>query len=725
MAQHRLPDFGRREFLKISAGTSSILFASAFSRGERDEVREAILPETQKWQAPNDIVAEQYRELREYYTGQITTASQTRKAGSREDFRRMIGAIDPFLPLQPRAEEIGSDSGITASLTTRPILHLGTLGPTMGSKSFAVHERGILLTPSGEGPFPAVIAIADADQSAADITGLADRRDVPAYARALARAGYVVFAPFFTQRRPMNEPWLGDRSWLFRLAYSTGRHIIGSEVQQVSSAIDYLGTLPEVDAKRVTVAGSGQGGLTALYTAALDLRIETAVVADYFDIRNHAYQEPEDRMLWGHLIQFGDAEIASLIAPRRLIIVCNQGAEQLERVRVEVARIRGGGHVTVTADRSIPAAMNAERFQTGSDFKLRLDPLRVAEIAGNQFAEWQAYFRNMAMESFRRRDAVWQGDTSSITNYRRSIQPDIYAYWGELGRYPSPSGAFDARSAIVYDEPAFTGYHLQVRVYDGVHTYGILLVPKSLKAGERRPVVFTPHGYSDRPEDVVKRDRLYHRYAARLAERGYVVFAPMLSVQDGNKRTELMRCASLLSLTPLGLELKKLSRAVDFLSSLPFVDKDRFGIYGLSFGGFTTLRAGVSECRFRVVISSGDFNETTVKNTDLTEGTSFLFYPITLDRYMFGWLNTFSDSILASLIAPRAYMTEMGDMDAVIVEPRRWVEIDIARYLDVYRQLGIPDRAGISRFHGPHEIHGVETFAFLDRWLNWVPENHG
>jgi len=33
----------------------------------------------------------------------------------------------------------------------------------------------------------------------------------------------------------------------------------------------------------------------------------------------------------------------------------------------------------------------------------------------------------------------------------------------------------------------------------------------------------------------------------------------------------------------------KAGRVLDYLETLPFVDKDRFAFYGLSYGGFTAL----------------------------------------------------------------------------------------------------------------------------------------
>jgi hypothetical protein len=63
----------------------------------------------------------------------------------------------------------------------------------------------------------------------------------------------------------------------------------------------------------------------------------------------------------------------------------------------------------------------------------------------------------------------------------------------------------------------------------------------------------------------------------------------------------------------------------------------------------------------------------------------------------------------------------MGDSDPVIIEPRRFLGLEIAAFIDVFRRLGIRQRTGVARFAGPHEINGIKTFAFLDQVLNWNP----
>ena len=89
------------------------------------------------------------------------------------------------------------------------------------------------------------------------------------------------------------------------------------------------------------------------------------------------------------------------------------------------------------------------------------------------------------------------------------------------------------------------------------------------------------------------------------------------------------------------------------------------------------LWTGPAEPRFKVVISSGHFNDWNVKTTDLTQGTSFLFYPSVLDMFSFDLLRRFNHSEIAMLVAPRAFMIEAGATDGVIIAPRRFADAEM------------------------------------------------
>ena len=57
-----------------------------------------------------------------------------------------------------------------------------------------------------------------------------------------------------------------------------------------------------------------------MYSAALDNRIASVLISGYFQPRDGVWQEPIDRNIWRQLTEFGDAEIAGMIAPRPLVI---------------------------------------------------------------------------------------------------------------------------------------------------------------------------------------------------------------------------------------------------------------------------------------------------------------------------------------------------------------------------------------------------------------------
>jgi hypothetical protein len=240
-------------------------------------------------------------------------------------------------------------------------------------------------------------------------------------------------------------------------------------------------------------------------------------------------------------------------------------------------------------------------------------------------------------------------------------------------------------------------------------------------------VVFVQHGLGGRPEaslGVVANERddaVYSRFGLRLVERGYIVFAPMIATQDNAERTKLVRRSHPVGMIPVGMDVKKFGRALDYLAFLPYVDPARFAFYGLSYGGYTALWTGPGEPRFKVIICSGHFNDWNVKTTDITQGTAYPFYFNVIDQYNFEMLDKFNHSDLASLIAPRAFMVEMGDLDSVIVAPRSLVDRELDLVLNIYRKLRMPNRAAVSRFPGPHKIDGRDAYPFLDRILNWNP----
>ena len=67
------------------------------------------------------------------------------------------------------------------------------------------------------------------------------------------------------------------------------------------------------------------------------------------------------------------------------------------------------------------------------------------------------------------------------------------------------------------------------------------------------------------------------------------------------------------------------------------------------------------------------------------------------------------------MIAPRPLMIEAGTKDdSVNIDHARE---EFKRVESVYGRLHAGDRAEFASFEGPHQIDGVRSFPFLDKWL--------
>ena len=105
--------------------------------------------------------------------------------------------------------------------------------------------------------------------------------------------------------------------------------------------------------------------------------------------------------------------------------------------------------------------------------------------------------------------------------YRQYLSEEV------LGRFDEPYTPFNPRTRQIYDTDKWVGYEVVLDVWPDVFAWGILLVPNDLKPGERRPVVVCQHGRNGVPKDAIEGDDAYYgKFAARLADQGFITFAP-------------------------------------------------------------------------------------------------------------------------------------------------------------------------------------------------------
>jgi len=688
---------------------------------------------------------------------------------NRQRLRKIIGAVDPRVA--PVDVEL-------VATTSTPALVAET-------KSYRVHAvrwpvlkgvdaEGLLLEPKGK-IVANVVALPDCDWTPEMVTGLAP--GVPAegqFARRLVENGCRVLVPTLIDRRDnfsgnpsirmTNQP---HREFVYRGAYEMGRHIIGYEVQKVLAAVDWFSR--DAKAAPVAVYGYGEGGLLAFYSAALDDRIKSTVVSGYFGPREELWKEPIYRNTWALLEEFGDAEIASLIAPRSLTVeYCfypvvsgppaphdgRSGAAPgvlatppLAAVSAEAARAQALAG-KLEPEWKLPVVENAGGYP-GSDATLtpflkslgstaRLVPsgAPLKDARGTfdadarlkrQFDQLVDFTQQKMREGDLRRAELWKpADGSSVAKWQESTRQLRKTLANEvIGALPAASLPANARTRLIYDEPKYRGYEVVLDLWPGVYSYGILLLPKDIKAGEKRPVVVCQHGLEGRPQDVAdpKVDSpYYHQFANRLAERGFVTFSPQNPYIGQDKFRVLQRKANPLKKSLFSFIVRQHERIVDWLAGQPYVDPQRIGFYGLSYGGKTAMRVPALVEKYALSICSGDYNEWIWKNTSTTSRYSYMFTG-EYEMFEFDLGNTFNYAEMAWLICPRPFMVERGHDDGVA--PDEWVAYEYLKAKQRYDRLGLADRTTIEFFNGPHTIHGVGTYEFLHKHLNWPIEGKG
>ncbi|MBP90454.1 MAG: hypothetical protein CMJ64_27735 [Planctomycetaceae bacterium] len=519
---------------------------------------------------------------------------------NRDRFRQIIGATDPRATTGSRR------------LNFELLSTLEHSSVVAGSKSVTVHAvrwqvlngvtaEGLLLKP--DRIRAAVVALPDADWTPEMFCGIshAEQREpsgaaepdisysvatsrLPAqvqFVRRLAKAGCLVAIPTLISRndefsghpdvRFTNQP---HREFIYRQAFEVGRHVIGFEVQKVLAAVDlfeqFRSDLP------IGVAGVGEGGLIALYAAALDARIDATLVSGYFREREGLWQEPIDRNVWRLLTEFGDAEIAAMVAPRRLVIEACRAVEitgppKQRPGRVDVAapgKIETGPLASVVAEHQ-RAKTHYERLGNQQQLSLivsgkegqglagsskalaafsaglNIDPESVAEPESwevverrkpsgtaakpdglrhsvikdrekQQFDEMQDFVQNLLQRSHKAREAKWKADLSSVENWLPSRDRLRKMVHEELiGRLKVPRTPPNPRSRLVLDTDDYRGYEVVLDVAPDIIAAGILLLPRDLKQNEKRPVVVCQHGLEGIAMDTISREpRAFRAYKA-------------------------------------------------------------------------------------------------------------------------------------------------------------------------------------------------------------------
>lgn len=300
-------------------------------------------------------------------------------------------------------------------------------------------------------------------------------------------------------------------------------------------------------------------------------------------------------------------------------------------------------------------------------------------------------------------------------------------------------------AAKITEETSHDGYVLRKLVFQSelnefVSSY--LLVPKDARA--KTPAIICPHQTTqagkNEPAGLAGNPQLHT--ALHLVKRGFVTFTydaicfgERHDAASGHYGDAIPFYRRHPQWSLLGKMVWDLSRAVDYLETLDFVDGSRIGSVGHSHGGFTTLfamafdervKVGASNCGFDTFRIDGNVWRWSHATALLPRLGFYLGSPhINMDFYRAvpdsEVIETpFDMHEMLALIAPRPLFLSTSDEDFVFPNGGWSTRRSLARLEPVYRLLNAPSNIESHFFNGGHsfpEDVSSRAYDWLARWL--------
>lgn len=307
-----------------------------------------------------------------------------------------------------------------------------------------------------------------------------------------------------------------------------------------------------------------------------------------------------------------------------------------------------------------------------------------------------------------------------------------------LGSAPHTKPPLDAR---IIDETKHDTHLLRRLVFQtepGEFVPSYLLVPKNL--GPKTPVILCPHQTTQEgkrePAGLAGNPQL--QTALHLVKRGFVTFTydalcfgERHDTASGHYGDAIPFYRKHPRWSLLGKMVWDLSRAIDYLQTLDFVDSTRIGAMGHSHGGITTIfgmalderiRAGASNCgfdTFRIDGNSWRWSHATALLPKL--GFYVSSHYLNMERYRAvpdsEVIQTpFDLHEVLSLISPRPFFLSTSDEDFVFPNAGWSARQSLQRLEPVYTLLNASGNLGSYFFRGGHSLTSEAARLSYD-WL--------
>jgi dienelactone hydrolase len=302
-----------------------------------------------------------------------------------------------------------------------------------------------------------------------------------------------------------------------------------------------------------------------------------------------------------------------------------------------------------------------------------------------------------------------------------------------LGPFPTKIVPLDPRLESETDCGSYVRRKISIQVQPGERMPAWLLVPKNVKGPVPGVLCFygttsgagkdTTVGLSGaKPGTPPARNRAF---ALDMVQAGFVALAPDF-LRDGERLPPSGRpydTTDFYSRFPewscVGKDIWDTMRAVDYLQTLSFVDGERIGMVGHSYGGHTTIFAAALEPRIKAVFASGPVSDfrghgmhwAVPKGAGNSQSLPNL-RPYVLDSTLpipaefYEW---------TALIAPRPLWVNQA-----VGERRPHEEENHAAVRQVYEALGASDRVRYAWCAGDHDFPPATRTAAVNWFKRWL-----